>query len=279
MGVSKIKNLIVLVFFLASPEVMGQIKDEWTQISGKVTKRYRDKKSSFLDNSTSLKNFNSTEYSVGISLYTDGVGGNFYWRPKESRFSKWQLSIKSVHHEKEVKQKKKGEEFRKYGVLRPYIFGKINNVYDCQMGYGKDWQLLQAVVNENISVFASLASGLSLKIEKPIYLNLFYVDSLNNNFIKSETYTEANKDKFLTNSRILGSDQWKEGLGDISVSPGVFFEPAIMFVVGESNKFTNRLVVGTNISYSFNPIQILALRPDKSFYVSFFVGLSLGFKS
>jgi hypothetical protein len=240
---------------LLSLSSKAQIKSEWSKQKQNVKIQYAKHKGQLLENEASAPKAGA-ELSLGINIYTNGLGGNINWRAKYG--GRWQLSIAGINHEKEVKQRKNGAAYRELGVLRPYVFGKVNFLYAVQAGYGKELLLLPSLINNNTSLGFSFVAGLEVRIEKPVYLQLIYHDSTNNPYILSSSFSEDNAESYLTNARILGADKWSKGIGESTISPGIFCEPSITFTIGEKSKFVQRIYIGSNISYNLSASQIMA---------------------
>lgn len=225
-----------------------------------------------------LDNTYKHELSLGGNLHTNGVGGHLrYATNKQSSHQDiWLLQVRSVQHEKEIRQQRKGTTFRELGAFRPYHFGKINSILNLQLGYGKEQVLLPSIINENISVYGSLVGGASIILQKPVYLNLIYTDSSGTSLVRSERYSTGNEAHFLNNSRILGADKWSKGLAEAKIIPGLFLEPALVFVPAKNKAFVQKVYIGGNIAWHLKPVAIMALHRSLPVQASFFVGIGFG---
>src|SRR5690242_6400931 len=78
----------------------------------------------------------------------------------------------------EIKIKQEGQKssYNDLGKTSPYIFGKINNAYTLQLGFGKEQMRFPALMDGNMSVSIRYLAGPSLAMLKPYYLKLIYVD-------------------------------------------------------------------------------------------------------
>lgn len=280
------RYLLLLALLCASFSVHAQPKDVWRSLSDQQQKalKQKEKKTRQLKSRISqirewgLEDTYKHELSLGVNLHTNGLGGHLRYvtHKKGSTQDVWLLRAQSIHHEKEIKQQRKGNTFRELGAFKPYSFGKINTALSIQLGYGKEQLLLPPVINENIAVYGSLTAGASIILQKPVYLNLIYTDGNGVNFVQSERYEAQNAEHFLNNAQILGADKWVKGLGAAKIIPGLFLEPSLIFVPAKNKSFIQRIYVGGNIAYHLQSVEIMALRKALPFQASFFVGIGFG---
>lgn len=267
------------------PQMYGQQKDVWQgmnaqkQKAGKAVQKQKGLAKKWMRHVQEWGTDETYNYelSIGANLHTNGFGGHLRYVNNSQNTTKtvWLLNVNTIKHEKEIKQQRQGEQFRDLGTFRPYYLGKVNSVLNIQAGYGKEQLLLPSLVDDNISVYGSFVLGAALIVQKPVYLSLIYTDP-SGHFIQSEKYNSINKDQFLSSSRILGGDKWSKGLGDAKLIPGIFVEPAFVFVPSKNKTFIQRIYIGANLSYYINGVEIMALHKARPFHASFYVGLGLG---
>lgn len=280
------KCLLVIILLAGFAPVYAQPGEVWKNLNEKQEKalKQKEKKTRQLKGwvkqarEWGLDNTYKHELSLGLNLHTNGVGGHLRYatNKKNTHQDIWLLQVRSVQHEKEIKQQRKGTSYRELGPFRPYHFGKINSILNLQLGYGKEQVLLPSIINENISIYGSLVGGASIIVQKPVYLNLIHVDSSGNALIQSERYSAGNEALFLNNSRILGADKWSKGLGEARVIPGLFLEPSLIFVPAKNKAFIQKVYIGGNIAWHLQSVAIMALHKPLPFQASFFVGIGFG---
>ncbi len=119
-------------------------------------------------------------YALSLSgrLNTNGWSGGLYYLHQKSAGRKviWQLHFPRPNMKKETKQQQTRNAYPDLGKTRPYIFGKINNAYSLQLGYGREQMLFPALLEGNLSISLRYAAGPALALLKPYYLNLIYVE-------------------------------------------------------------------------------------------------------
>lgn len=225
-------------------------------------------------------NFNH-ELLLGGKVNTDGWSGSIYYLKRRNKLTNnlWQLHFSEIKHEKQIKQQGTNKAFPQLGNAGPYVFGKTNNLYTLQLGYGREKLLLPDVLEGNISVSFRYSGGLSLAMLKPYYLKLIYVDytqPINPATLKEEKYSSTNSDHFLNSGDVLAASKWSKGLDEIQYVPGFFVEACFVITPSKSNSFIQVVTLGANIAYYSNDLPIMADQRAYPYHASLFAGLGIG---
>ena len=224
-------------------------------------------------------NFN---YAFALSgrLNTNGWSGGaqFIRQQKHRNRTIYQLYFSEIKHEKEIKEQGDVSSYNNLGKTTPYIFGKINNAYTLQFGYGKEQMLFPALMDGNMTVSIRYLAGPALALLKPYYLKLIYVDYFPDPVahIQSEKYSAGNDSHFMQPGSILGKDSWGKGLGDMKYIPGLFAECYFIIEPDRPKAFVKSVSIGGNIAFYSSKIEIMADKKAYPYQASFFVGISLG---
>lgn len=224
-------------------------------------------------------NFN---YGLSLSgrLNTNGWSGGLQYiiQQKHKRRTIWQLYFSEIKNEKEIKQQGTDASYTYLGKSKPYIFGKINNAYTLQLGYGKEQMLFPSLMDGNLSVSIRYLAGPTLAMLKPYYLNLIYVDYNPDAtaHIQTERYGINNAKQFLNAGNILGKERWSKGLTEIKYIPGLFGELYFAIEPDRPKAFIKTIMIGANAAFYASKIEIMADRKAYAYQASFFVGLGLG---
>lgn len=221
------------------------------------------------------------ELLVGGKVNTDGWSGSAYYLKRKGKQSNslWQVHFSEIKHEKQIKQQGTNKAFPQLGNAGPYIFGKINNLYTLQLGYGREKLLLPDVLEGNISVSFRYSGGLSLAMLKPYYLKLIYVDYTQPNdpaTLKEEKYSSSNSDHFLNSGDVLAASKWSKGLNEIQCVPGLFAEGCFAITPSKSMSFIQMVTLGANVAYYAKQLPILAEQKAQPWQASLFAGLAIG---
>lgn len=221
------------------------------------------------------------ELLVGGKVNTNGWSGSVYYLNKKNKLTNniWQLDFSEIKHEKQIKQQGSNKAFPQLGNAGPYIFGKINNLYTLQLGYGKEKLLLPDVLEGNICISFRYSGGLSLAMLKPYYLKLIYVDYTQPGdpaTLKEEKYSAGNSDHFLNSGDVLTAAKWSKGLDEIQYIPGLFAEACFVITPSTSKSFIQVVTVGANVAYYTKDLPIMADQKAYPYQASLFAGLAIG---
>jgi len=221
-------------------------------------------------------------YALALSgrLNTNGWSGGIQYIRQQKHRNKtiWQLYFSEIKHEKEIKQQGQASSYNDLGKTSPYIFGKINNAYTFQVGFGKEQILFPALMDGNMSVSFRYLAGAALGMLKPYYLKLIYVNYFPEPVahLQSEKYSTSNDDHFMQPGSILGKDSWSKGLSEIKYIPGLFAECYFIIEPDRPKAFIKAVSIGGNVAFYSSKITIMADKKGYPYQAAFFVGLSLG---
>ena len=218
-------------------------------------------------------------FLVGGKLNSDGWSGSMYLikRKKYHVSNFWEISFSEIKHEKQTKLQGTSGAFPDLGMPTPYVFGKINNLYTFQIGYGKENLILPAVMEGNISVSFRYSGGFSVAMLKPYYLKLINVDYNNNTAtLEQQKYNHADSTLFLNSGDILGSSAWGKGLGEITYVPGLYAQTAFAIIPGKNKAFIQVVTLGVNAALYTHNLPLMADQKAYPWQVSLFAGLGIG---
>jgi hypothetical protein len=221
------------------------------------------------------------EFLLGGRLNSNGWSGGVYYlkRDKRGKYHFWQLHFSEIKHEKQIKQQSVKNAYPELGDASPFVFGKINNLYTLQIGYGKEQLLLPHVIEGNVSVSFRWNAGFSLALLKPYYQRLVRIDYTQTNPIpqlSEEKYSDANADLFLKSGSTLGGSKWSKGLNEIQYVPGVYLETAFVITPFPKKGFIEAITLGTNAAIYTKPLPVMAEVKAYNYQVSLFAGLAIG---
>jgi hypothetical protein len=257
-----------------SKEQLVKVKEEGSKKVNKVKQWKSHAEKWGLDS-----NFN---YGLSLSgrLNTNGWSGGLQYIIQQKRRKRtiWQLYFSEIKQEKEIKQEGTDGSYSYLGKSSAYIFGKVNNAYTLQLGYGKEQMLFPSLMDGNISVSLRYMAGPTLAMMKPYYLKLIYVDYNPDPVahIQAERYSINNDSHFLEQGNILGKERWSKGLTEIKYIPGLFGEVYFAIESDRPKAFIKTIMIGANAAFYTSKLEIMAGRRAYPYQASFFVGLSLG---
>lgn len=221
-------------------------------------------------------------FSLAGKLNTDGWSAGIVYghkKQKDRDISWWQLTFSEVKHEKGTKQQGTNKSFPELGNSSSYIFGKINNLYLLNLGYGKERVLLPSLIDGNVSVGFRYSGGLSLAMLKPYYLSLIYPDYSANPvsaIVREERYSDESKTYFLNYNSILGKANWSKGLNEIQYFPGIFAEAEFSILPAKGKNFIQVITLGAQGSCYINELKTIAEANTRAYRACLFASLEFG---
>ncbi len=213
---------------------------------------------------------NSNGWSAGIYYFTRRSAGSY---------NLWQLHFSEIKQEKQIKQQPGKNSHPELGITTPYVFGKINNLYTLQLGFGQEQLLLPSVIEDNLSISFRYNVGFSLAMLKPYYLQLVKTDYTQPepiSHIEDVKYSDSNADNFLNNADIHGASKWSKGLDDTQLVPGAYVEAAFVITPKAQKWLVEAITLGANASAYIKSLPVMAELPAKSYQVCLFAGLAIG---
>ncbi len=158
-------------------------------------------------------------------------------------------------------------------LISNYIYGKRNNFYYLNLGFGQQ-KLIGGKGNKNgIAVSAIYGAGLSAGLLKPYYLDVQNLQTGERTQIK---YDGTNQSTFLDPNAILGRGGLFKGFNEIKFVPGAHAKFALRFDYGRYNELLSAIDVGINASYYSQKMPILLLNPEKNFFFNAYAAFTFG---
>lgn len=225
-----------------------------------------------------LENNYTHQLLVGGKVNTNGWSGSmqYFTRQRKTASSLWQVSFSEIKHDKQIKETGTANAFPQLGNNSSFVFGKINNLYALQLGWGREHVLLPGVLDGDISVSFRYDGGFSLAMLKPYYLKLVYTDANGIPYLEQQKYSAANSDRFLNSGAILGASTWSKGLDEIDYVPGAYLEACVAIQPGKTKGFIEVVTLGANAAFYTKNLPVMADQKAYPWQASLFAGLGLG---
>ena len=203
----------------------------------------------------------------GVQLRTNGYG--FFYeigRMKSQRnTSIYSIGFSEIKHRKEDKSPNTGFVFG-----NPYVYGKINNFYQLQLGFGQQHILGQKGNKNGVAVSMLYSCGLSLGLLRP-----YYIDVEDNGNSRSIKYTQQDSALFV-DGPIFGGSGIGKGWGELKIKPGAFARTALRFDYGRFNEVVSGIEVGLSVEFYSSKIPILLFQDDKQLYFQGHIAILFG---
>lgn len=211
----------------------------------------------------------SKQSIFGLQLRTNGYG-LFYEKGKmktQRNTTLYGIEFNEIKHPKEDKLPNGTGGFS-FG--NPYVYGKVNNFYQLQLGVGQQHILGQKGNKNGVAVSLVYKGGLSLGLLRP-----YYIEVDDNGVAKTIKYSQEDSALFVSGV-ILGGGGLGKGWKEIKVKPGAFVKTALRFDFGRFNEVVSGIEVGVSAEFYSAKIPIMLFQKDKQFYYQGHIAIMFG---
>ncbi|PCJ81021.1 MAG: hypothetical protein COA49_06875 [Bacteroidetes bacterium] len=209
---------------------------------------------------------------VHISVHTQGagVGGRYGYFKTAKKSKSIAVDLRYFKHEKEEKTVNPV-----YNDGLPYIFGKVNSFLAFNIVVETRKQLTPKLRKGAVQVSTVKKYGVSLGIEKPVYLEIGYPE-IPYEYLATERY---NPEEHFYND-IYGRSPWVNGLDEIKLIPGGSISYGLLFEYSDKRSKTKSVELGMTLDVFMRPIEIMAVEfvDSKMVFLNLYLRLEVGAK-
>ena len=264
------KKLFILVCFIASSASLLAQESEDKKAKKDTRKEQRKQKINDLirqDEEGVL--VYSKQSTFGIQLRTNGYGVFF---EKGKMKSQRNTSIYSIelNEIKNSKEDKLPNGTGGFSFGNPYIYGKINNFYQLQLGFGQQRILGQKGNKNGVAVSWVYKGGFSAGLLRP-----YYIDVEDNGTNVTVRHTPET-DSLFKYGLINGGGGLGKGWGELRFRPGVFVKTGLRYDFGRFNDVVSGIEVGVSAEVYSTKIPIMLFTKDKRFFYQGHIALMFG---
>ena len=211
----------------------------------------------------------SKQSIFGLQLRTNGYGIFFEKGKMKSQRNTMVYSIEfnEIKHPKEDKLPNGTGGFS-FG--NPYVYGKINNFYQLQLGFGVQHILGQKGNKNGVAVSVVYKGGLSMGLLRP-----YYIEIEENGANRTIKYS-AETDSLFKFGFIIGGGGLGKGWDEIKMKPGAFAKTGLRFDFGRFNEVVSGIEVGVSAEVYSSKIPIMLLQKEKQFYYQGHISIMFG---
>ena len=260
------KLFIITVLFFAATAIFAQDK----QAKKDTKKQEKQKKINDLIRQDEEGILVYSKQSIfGFQLRTNGYGV-FYERGKMKSQRNTTLYGLEFNEIKNQKEDKLPNGTGGFSFGNPYIYGKINNFYSLQLGFGNQRILGQKGNKNGVALSLVYKGGLSIGLLRPYYIQ---VDD--NGEAKTIKYS-AETDSLFKFGYIIGGGGLGKGWGEMKMKPGAFAKTALRFDFGRFNEVVSGVEVGVSAEFYSAKIPIMLYQKDKQFFYQGHIAIMFG---
>ncbi len=221
-------------------------------------------------------------WSAGLNITNNGFNFNYSRGLITDVHTRkfYEIEFATIHDSKEYKQTKENP-FQQTNIPnpKPFVYGKQNSFYNLNISYGVYKELGRRAERAGVSVGIKFIGGISLGILKPYCLQLKYPGDNFTDTLKSERYTESNKNLFLNLNSIYGSSSFTQGLSHLKFIPGIHGKIGMHFDYAIYNEYLKAIEAGVFFNVYYKVVPIMLVKKNQQFYPGIYVGFEFGKKS
>jgi len=182
----------------------------------------------------------------------------------------WEFDLWRTRHPKEIRMSNP-----QFINPRPYVFGKLNDLFLLHVGYGQQRLIFDKSEKSGVEVRYQWTLGPSIALLKPIYLDILYPLSPGDPF-NLTTRTERYDPNRHFENNIYGSSRFATGLNEIGVQPGFYGKAGLIFEWGAFTEEVRVLEAGLSVDCFPQRLPVMTATPNPQFFFSFYLGFQLG---
>ena len=208
--------------------------------------------------------------TFNVAIHTQGFGLGFKLGKIKSihRTRNWEVELVSLHSLKEIKT----VNLSQYNS-RPFVYGKLNNVYVIRFGYGEERRIFGKPYWGGIETRWTFEAGASLALAKPYY---YYVVSYQPSSTGDGYIEIIEEQTFEQGIDILGKASFMKGIGETKLSPGVHASLGLSFDIGKSRTTAQALNVDVKVECFPLGVSIMDSERDRRLFVTFMLSYNWG---
>lgn len=204
-------------------------------------------------------------YGMGVMVKSNGVGvvyqqQSYTKRQVERYFYADFGSFKHINESKTVNHKVENK--------MPFVYGKMFHTAVLRGAAGLSHGLVRPTQFNNVSVDIQAGTGLSLGIQRPVYLRIETIE----NDQKAVKNIQYSRKTVPSSESIIGYAKNGEGWSELEYRPGVVGVFNLAFSWNQYAQVSKRLNVGGSLDYYPSGLPIMAFGQNPKLNATFFVG-------
>jgi len=161
---------------------------------------------------------------------------------------------------------------------KSFVFGKQNRLYALRAGIGKKRLFSEKARKKSVVVGVTYEYGFTMGLLKPYYLKLAPSGDGTEDPV-AEKYSAENADRFLDETLIFGGAEFKHGLDEIKIRPGLHGKIGTNFSWGNNDRLIKALEVGLMVDVFLNKVPIMIIEENKPYFLNVYITLQIGKRS
>ena len=210
--------------------------------------------------------------SINIDIHSQGLGMGFKLGKIKSIYKtvNWEAQLVSLHSLKEIKTINVNTSY-----TRPFVYGKLNNVFVLRFGYGQERRIFGKPYWGGIETLWTYEAGASLALLKPYYYYVVIYKSTGDGYYQEivDEQTFDDSDQWM---EIVGKSAFTKGLKETKLSPGLHASTGLSFEIGKSRTRVQAIDIKVIAETFPLGVSIMDSQRDKRFFLTFQLSYSWG---
>lgn len=182
----------------------------------------------------------------------------------------WEFDLWRTRHPKEIRMSNP-----QFINPRPYVFGKLNDLFLLHIGYGQQRLIFDKSEKSGVEVRYQWTIGPSVALLKPVYLDILYPINPNDPFLLT-TRTERYDPTRHFENNIYGSSRFSRGIEEVGIQPGIYAKGGMIFEWGSFTEEVRVLEAGLSVDCFPQRLPVMTAITNPQFFFSFYLGFQLG---
>lgn len=197
------------------------------------------------------------ERAFQFRVFESGMSIGYYQGEIVSYYKTKYYSV-DVGFLRDIRERRQSKNFSISTPTNAFVIGKLNSVISVRGSVGRKKYLSEKGKRRGLAVGYQYEFGPSIALMKPYYLDLIYPNS---NGIQveviSEKFSESNADVFLDRNRVNGASNYRRGLSEVTIIPGIQAKAGVHFSLGAFDEYMKALETGILVDLFTKSLPIL----------------------
>jgi len=221
-----------------------------------------------------------TEQAFQFRLMESGMAIGYY-QGQIISYSKTKYYSIDLGYLRDVRERRQTKNVSIATPTNSFAIGKLNSIISIRGSVGRKIYLSEKAKRRGLAVGYTYEVGPSVALVKPYYLDLIYSSGQTGLQveIRTEKFSEDNADVFLDRNRVFGASKFRNGLGEISIVPGIQAKGGVHFALGAFDEYMKTLEVGMMMDLYTKKLPILYETEEyqnRPLFVRFYANIQFG---
>ncbi len=221
-----------------------------------------------------------TERAFQFRVMESGMSIGYYQGQIVS-YTKTKYYSLDLGYLRDVRERRQSKNISIATPTNSFAIGKINSIINVRGSIGRKIYLSEKAKRRGLAVGYTYEIGPSIALVKPYYLDLFYSSGPGDLQVEivTEKFSEENAEVFLDRNRVFGASNYRNGLSEISIVPGIQAKAGAHFALGAFDEYMKTLEAGLMVDLYTKKLPILFETEEyqnRPLFIRFYVNAQFG---